>query len=53
MLNGVKPVSPEGHADMALQVAQSTEQGEWDVPFVTENGKAVRAPKDLVFNTPW
>jgi hypothetical protein len=53
MFNGINPVSPEGHADMAFQLAQSTEQEAWDVPFITTNGEASRAPKDLVFATPW
>ena len=46
-------VSPEGHADIIHQLVQSTEQGENDVPFIVEDGKARRAPKDLVFLVDW
>lgn len=46
-------VSPQGHGDIIFQLAQTKKQEEWDVPFITEDGKARRAGKDLIFKSDW
>ena len=46
-------VSPEGHADIVQQLVNLDEQGENEVPFIVTDGKAKRAPKDLVYVSDW